>query len=105
MRIAYVYVIGREDGPVKVGYSVNPEDRIKELQSGAAFKLEIFHLAEAKNRKHAYTIEHDFHAVFSAKRLFGEWFDMNADSAAEGVDICMSTEQHFSEMSRGTTRE
>lgn len=96
----YVYVIGREEGPVKVGISKNPNARAACLQEGCPFKLDVLHKVESRNRKNAFEHEQIFHEVYQDYRLIGEWFDLDADAAIEGVDTGFQIEAHFEERER-----
>jgi hypothetical protein len=70
-----VYFIGnREKEVVKIGYtSGTAEKRLKELQTGCPFKLEVLHTIEDATIKD----EKRLHAKYSEYRLNGEWFTLN----------------------------
>jgi hypothetical protein len=71
--MGYVYVLGRhEDGPVKVGVSVYPRKRVKELEcaNGGVFRL-IWLSPECWNYP---TIEAYLHDRMRSYRTHGEWF-------------------------------
>lgn len=66
----YVYFIqGLCGGAIKVGYSVNPEKRLKELQTGYPDTLTILLMIPGDEK-----IERHLHREFEASRLQGEWF-------------------------------
>jgi len=96
----YVYVIGVDQGPVKVGISNNPLARLSVLRTGSPFDLKLIYFREARSREHAHQHERNFHEDYADKRLSGEWFDMPGDFAAEGVDISFDTELYFEEEDR-----
>lgn len=54
----------------KIGWSADPEDRIKQLGKGVQ-------LVWAKQFSDAGTIERALHEHFANKHLYGEWFDLN----------------------------
>lgn len=70
----YVYVIKASNGYYKIGISVRPHKRFKELQREAAtwaISLELVHII-ASNK--AYVLEQYFHKHFAGQRVIGEWF-------------------------------
>lgn len=81
----YVYVIKAQDGLIKIGYTGDPEQRIKSLQTGSPFLLSYYKLVETDSKKSAMQIEKhllDKFRVYS-KSQEGEWF--------ESDDIAIST--------------
>lgn len=54
-------------GLIKIGRSVNPEDRMKSLQTGAGCELEILAVIDGDK-------ERELHKQFAEFRVFGEWF-------------------------------
>jgi hypothetical protein len=54
---------------VKIGWSANVAARIKELQTGAPEKIELYLVIDAIRDK-----ERDFHKKFAHLRTCGEWF-------------------------------
>jgi hypothetical protein len=95
-----VYVIGRSEGPVKVGISAYPWGRLATLQIGCPFKLELLHTHKARNRLHALAHEEMFHSVYKEYRMIGEWFELDAEAAIEGVDCTFETEEYFEQEAR-----
>lgn len=67
-------------GPIKIGQSLDPQSRLKELQTGSPFELRL--LAVTSN----YT-ESELHSQFSFARLHGEWFE----PVCELLDLIKST--------------
>ncbi|UYZ60073.1 GIY-YIG nuclease family protein [Hymenobacter latericus] len=73
-----VYCIGsREHKVCKIGYSNNPEDRMKKLQCGFPFQLEVLAEKEGGQKEEAL-----LHQRFAEDRLNGEWFTLTAEIAA-----------------------
>lgn len=93
MSECYIYVIGIEDGPVKVGISQSPNGRLDTLQTGSPVKLSILHYRKCRNRDHALHHERMFHEVYAENRMVGEWFNMSSDFAIEGVDTSFDIEE------------
>ncbi|MER6522564.1 GIY-YIG nuclease family protein [Streptomyces sp. NPDC001553] len=69
--VSYVYVIGSAGSTrVKIGTSVSPEKRLKELQTGNPNRLEVlWHTPGGRE------LEAQLHQVFAEYRGEGEWFD------------------------------
>lgn len=66
----YVYFIqGECGGAIKIGYSVSPEKRLKELQTGYPDTLIVILMVPGDE-----STERALHRKFDASRLKGEWF-------------------------------
>ena len=66
----FVYFIGANDGDtVKIGFSVHPNSRIRQIQSGNPDHLKVLHQFKATK-----SIERTLHMLFRPSRLKGEWF-------------------------------
>lgn len=100
MKRHFIYVIGREEGPVKIGITSSPGSRLTTIQTGCHFKIEILHLRECRDREQALDHEETFHRLYREQRLSGEWFDMEADLAIEGVDTDFDIEEYFEQEAR-----
>ena len=72
---AYVYFIS-DSKFVKIGSAINPNQRLKELQTGNPNPLEIMYLLPCKSRADASQAEHKLHLIYSAHKKTGEWFDV-----------------------------
>lgn len=74
----YVYVAREsESGRYKIGISINPEERIKSLNTGNPEQLILVHAYLAIES--GYKSESLAHALFEGNRLKGEWFDKTID--------------------------
>jgi len=68
----YVYIIGNLDAEIcKIGFSKNPKERIRSIQTGCPYVLKIILLFEAEK----YT-ETRLHHKYSKYKLSGEWFSI-----------------------------
>lgn len=76
----YVYFI-QEDyaGRIKIGKTVNLDQRMENFGVKLPFELELIHYVESNN--HHYT-EKLFHIHFNDKRVNGEWFELNEEDMA-----------------------
>jgi len=73
----YVYLIQsgkKKTDPVKVGFSKDPETRIKTLQTGNPVKLELIMKIKCNNEKHARTLEKALHEMLGTQNVYLEWF-------------------------------
>ena len=72
----YVYAIRECDtGNIKLGISRDPEQRLKQMQTGNSSRLELVGYREAKNR---FKDERALHFKAADYRIRGEWFNHNA---------------------------
>lgn len=78
----FIYVIGPEIGPQKIGFTKDVNRRIKALQTGHPQKLIIHHLEEV-NEKVYRKLEKRIHLELNYKKLKGEWFNMTSQEAVE----------------------
>ncbi|WP_435191318.1 GIY-YIG nuclease family protein [Streptomyces sp. bgisy126] len=70
-----VYLIGSPESPlVKIGWSDNPERRLRHLQTGSPVPLQLLALFEG-----GAVMEAALHRRFADKRRHGEWFDLGSD--------------------------
>ena len=75
---AQCYFIGASEGPVKIGYSVDVEGRLRVMRAHSPLPLGILATAPGGiSRECAY------HFQFAAHRLHGEWFERHPDILAE----------------------
>lgn len=91
----FVYVIclkkaGKQVGPVKVGISATPYDRMSALQTGHYDELSMMFCFSMPDSASARRIERGFHEVYKLRRLKGEWFDMEPLTAV--VNLCHAIE-------------
>lgn len=67
-----VYVIASASGRVKIGIAYDPEERLKQLQTGSFQRLRILGLLQGGSQLESY-----LHEKFKYQRLVGEWFEPN----------------------------
>lgn len=73
VREGFVYLAGADDGPIKVGFSANPEGRLATPQIGSAFKLRLLLCIRGTN-----DTEREHHRQLADWRIHGEWFERTA---------------------------
>jgi hypothetical protein len=80
MRYLYFIQSGADGrGPVKVGYAANVEARLATLQTGTPYKLYILAKIAFEDDNEAAKAEQTVHALLSASRMVGEWFEWSTD--------------------------
>lgn len=76
----YVYLIqsgDKKSDPVKVGYSKNPENRIKNLQTGNPKVLRLLMKIKCNSNGHARRLEKSLHEMLKGQNILLEWFKLN----------------------------
>lgn len=68
-----------DDSRIKIGFSKNPEKRIRELQTGNSRKLAIMGWIESDDQSH----ERCLHKKYKGFRLNGEWFSIEPNHVLE----------------------
>jgi hypothetical protein len=84
----YVYIIGSQLPPYKVGISVNPQSRLRALQTGHPEKLHI-HYQVATEAAQTRLLETVIHRQIKFHRTHGEWFNINLTDLKLQVDFVM----------------
>lgn len=83
-----VYFIQAECcGSIKIGWAINAKQRLRELQRFSACRLKTLAIRHAPR-----STEHDYHELFAAHRLHGEWFRPHPDILAEAAEIAASSD-------------
>ena len=83
--VCFIYVIGCDEGPVKVGISDNPWGRLRQLKTGCHLPIKLLHVQTMRDREHALYHEKWFHEVHGDQRLAGEWFSTSRWAAVESL--------------------
>lgn len=74
----YIYAIGTTGRRQKIGYSNDPNARLKKLQTGNPETLQVHYVFEIDQR-HAKKYESFIHREYGHKRIKGEWFDLSPE--------------------------
>ncbi|NNF55154.1 MAG: GIY-YIG nuclease family protein [Acidimicrobiales bacterium] len=74
---SHVYLIGDEQGAVKIGISHDPVERLASLQTGHPESLVLLSKVSYRTSADARAAETNLHTVFAAQRMNGEWFDLS----------------------------
>lgn len=75
-RAGYVYLAHADTGHYKIGYSVDPQNRIKHFDTQMPVKVEIVHTIQTDDMRR---LEKKLHERFESQRVTGEWFDLGED--------------------------
>ena len=84
----YIYVIGTDQPPYKVGIAKNPEQRLKTLQTGHPQPLRIIHKIPT-DASRTRLLEAVMHRNMRQHRQTGEWFDMPLDKLLNEVQFAI----------------
>lgn len=82
--IAYVYVIGIVDNPVKVGFAADTARRLMGLQIGCPDEMKLFHAIKV-TRGAATSVERGAHERLREHHRRGEWFNVTAEEAKAAI--------------------
>lgn len=80
----FIYIIGSNEasaiGPYKIGFSKNPETRLRSLQTGNSDKLKVLY-TENIDKTRVRFIESQIHTNLKHRQIKGEWFNISLESA------------------------
>jgi hypothetical protein len=80
----YVYLIGNSIfGWYKIGKSITPEIRIKDLGILLPFKIKVYSVWAAKNH---HLMESSLHEIYEHNRINGEWFEFTGEEIGKLID-------------------
>ena len=81
----FIYVIGADDGPQKIGFSNDVDRRLGTLQTGNPRKLKIHYIVEVPEDQ-VRLVESQIHKENRRRKVSGEWFDLTPEEAIAEVD-------------------
>lgn len=84
MNSSYIYVIGDNASPYKIGFTKNPDKRLKSLQTGNPRKLSMLYKEEINENEIKY-IEKQIHKELKRKQVSGEWFNISLEDAISEI--------------------
>lgn len=73
----FVYLIKaghKKTDPVKIGFSKDPESRLKALQTGNPEKLQFLYKIKCNDESHARRLEQTLHEMLGTQNIRNEWF-------------------------------
>ena len=77
-------MIGDTVSPYKIGFTKDPDKRLRTLQTGNPKKLQI-HYKEMIGENEVKYIEKQIHKELKRKQVSGEWFNVSLDDAISEV--------------------
>ena len=83
----FLYVICEdidEPAAVKIGFSAQPEKRLRQLQTGHSTTLRVFYTEEVEQEK-VRGLERVLHKLLKRFNLRGEWFSLKPEDAVAEV--------------------
>lgn len=86
--MSYIYIIGSNSSPYKIGFSKEPQKRLKSLQTGHPFKLSLLYTKEVSDQE-VKNIEKQIHRVIGYKKSNGEWFNISLEEAISEVNFAV----------------
>ena len=84
IKMACLYVLGIEGGPLKVGWAADALKRVKAIQVGNHLPLVLMH-SVAVPWCEAIQIESRAHRLLDEYAISGEWFDVTASVALQAI--------------------
>lgn len=85
MATTFVYVIGAEDGAVKIGITNRIEVRLTDLQTACPMELKVHGSLRCDTEAQARAVERLAHRILHRERRRGEWFDVSSERALDVV--------------------
>lgn len=88
-----VYVIHSTSGHFKIGYSKNPDTRLKQLQkTQGVYEYSLIQVIPFMNLEEARAFESGLHEDYKERRIRGEWFELTPKDL---IEIGAIGELHF----------
>jgi predicted GIY-YIG superfamily endonuclease len=88
-----VYLIKEnEHSTYKIGVSINPEKRLKQLQTGNSSELSLIHSYPST---YANKIEKTLQRKYSLEKTNGEWFQLSLENELQFLEECANIEGTF----------
>jgi len=90
----YIYLMGPEEGPQKIGQSMDPNRRLKQLQAKEGVKLFLTGEWPVPVSK-AMAIERYIHWLLRDKLFRSEWFNVTHDEAKAAIEKAVAGVDEF----------
>jgi hypothetical protein len=98
----YIYIIGVEGQPLKIGHAVDHKARLAEIQVGNPHKVSVLYTLRV-HRDDVRAIEKHSHYLLRSVHLRGEWFNVSlamARSMVERADAAFRNGEELHQISR-----
>ena len=87
--MSHIYLIGTNmNGPLKIGYSKNPEKRLKQLQTGHDEILYLFYKRPVDVLK-PHILESHIHDANRHHKIHGEWYNLSVEEAKKEIEYAI----------------
>lgn len=80
----YLYIAGQPDGPIKVGFSASPKQRMRQLRTASSADIRLIECFLVEGS--AKILEATVHTALGDTRMAREWFDVDAAYAVKAVN-------------------
>lgn len=87
-----IYLIKDGEDRYKIGYSKNPKERLKQLQTAGATEYHLFYEIECE---YATKVERVMHRYMNRYRTNGEWFQLPYEDVMAFPDLVRKTDNNF----------
>jgi len=98
IKSGFVYAISNNRGQIKLGKTINIEQRKRSLQTGNVDKLKMLYTLHVSDIHKA---ERSLHALFAVYRKHGEWFELDkkgCELLKEVFDVTITTDARWNSM-------
>ena len=95
-----IYLIKDGDDRYKIGYSKNPRERLKQLQTAGATVYELIYEIECQ---YATKVERTLHRFLSRFHQNGEWFALPYEEVKNFPDLVKRTETNLKLIAESST--
>lgn len=85
MSKSFIYIIGPENGPYKIGHSVDPDKRCSQLQTSRLERIRVLYKREV-NKEIVEVMEKLIHKQLSIHKIRGEWFNLKLEDMIMEID-------------------
>lgn len=87
MTSTYVYFICVGSGPIKIGISDDPQQRLATFQTAHYRKLHLLYTLECLTRDEAFQLETAFHRWYADVQLLNEWFEITPSQIEADIQL------------------
>ena len=89
----FIYLISSEEkNKYKIGVSLNPTKRIKQLQTGCGEKLTLINTYECN---YPYKVEKALHFTYEYLKSQGEWYKLTLEDEINFIKNCEKCEKNI----------
>ena len=89
----YVYVVGPEIGPKKIGIAKNVRSRLSQYKTHNTQNVKLLFSINCPKDK-AKRIEKSVHQALKERRVHGEWFNVSVEEAKAAIRDAAAREKH-----------